>query len=87
MARQFATYFTARQVWRSCDVVEVGTFTTERAAMRAGLQSAVHHPDWNPHNPHTLPWQRVPWGLVAKTAFGRYDIREIAADRESLIVP
>ena len=80
MARYFATYFTFRKAWRSCDVIEVGLYSTEQAAMRAGLQSARQHPEWDPHAPHKLTWQRVPWGLVAKTTFGRYDIREVTAD-------
>ena len=79
MVRHFAAYFTLKKAWRSCDVVELGIYSTERAAMHAGLQSAIHHPDWDPHNPRSLAWTRVPWGLVAKTAFGRYDIREVAA--------
>lgn len=77
MARYFAAYLTFKHVWRSCDVVELGIYTTEQAAMRAGLQSAIQHPGWDVQAPHVLTWTRVPWGLVAKTTFGRYDIREV----------
>lgn len=78
MVGSFALYFTFKQVWRSCDVAELGTYRTEQAAMRAGLQSAIKHPDWNAGAPNRLTWTRVPWGLFAKTPFGRYDIRKVA---------
>jgi hypothetical protein len=79
MARHFAAYFTLKKAWRSCDVVELGVYSTERAAMHTGQQNATRHPDRAPHEPRSLVWTRVPWGgLVAKTTFGRYDIREVA---------
>ena len=86
MARYFAAYFTFKKVWRSCDVTELGIYRTEQAAMRAGLRSARQHPDWNLYTPHKLTWKRVPWGLFATTTFGRYDIREVTAEKSSLAV-
>ena len=78
MAHHFAAYFTLKGVWRSCDVKELGTYNTERAAMYAGQQHAIQHTGRDPHEPRRLAWKRVPQGLVAQTTFGRYDTREIA---------
>lgn len=77
MTQYFATYFTSRQSWRSCDVVELGIYSTESAAMQAGLQSARQHPTWGIQAVPSLTWTRLPWGLVAKTPFGRYDVRAV----------
>jgi len=79
MTQYFAAYFTSKDSWKSCDVVELGIYRTELAAMRAGLQSARQHPDRDPHVTESLKWTRMPWGLVAKTPLGRYDIRAVAA--------
>lgn len=81
MTQYFAAYFTPDRSWRSCDVVELGIYNTESAAMRAGLQSARQHPGWGIHAVPSLIWTRMPLGLVAKTTFGRYDIRAVAAGR------
>jgi hypothetical protein len=79
MGQHFAVYFTSQDAWKSCDVVELGIYNTEKSALQAGLQSALQHPGWNLHSLQNLRWTRLPWGLVAKTPFGRYDIREVAA--------
>ena len=78
MAHQFATYFTRKGLWRSCDVKELGIYGTEQAAMRAGQQHASEQTSRDPHEPRRLVWKRVPDGLAAPTTFGRYDIREAA---------
>lgn len=80
MSQYFTTYFTSKHTWKSCDVIEVGIYRTELAAMQAGQQSALTHPEWNAHAARSLTWRRVPGGLVAKTLFGRYDIRPAAAE-------
>ncbi len=75
MAR-FVTYFTMKGVWRSCDVVEVGSYTTEQAAMMAGQQHAMDQRHKSPDISHRLVWERRPPGLTASNALGRYDIRK-----------
>lgn len=79
MTQYFAAYFTAMNSWKSCEVVELGIYRTEQAAMWAGLQNARQHPDRDPHVAQSLKWTRIPSGLVAKASFGRYDIRVVAA--------
>jgi len=72
---QFVAYFTLKGVWRSCDVVEIGTYGTELAAMKAGQKHALEHPQHDPRA-RGLVWRCVPDGLAAPTTFGRYDIRK-----------